>query len=217
MKVLIISETPGSTLPWTGGVPPQQVELIWNTTFQPEQASGCTAVFDFTAETGSFSAEPYLQTKQPVFLGAVLSTLEELNMQSLPIARFNHWMLGAGARELEVAFPAGAAAQLQEVLQQLQLPYREVQDIPGFVSTRIVSLIINEAFLALEEGVSGRGEMDTAMKLGTNYPKGPFEWFTALGPQRVAALLRQLSATHKRYQPASLLLQTAQHGFPAQY
>jgi 3-hydroxybutyryl-CoA dehydrogenase len=126
-------------------------------------------------------------------------------------------MLKAGATELEVAFSSETAAQLQELLQLLQLPYQAVPDIPGFISTRIVSLIINEAFLALEEGVSGREEIDTAMKLGTNYPKGPFEWFAAVGPQRVATLLQQLAATHQRYTPAPLLLQTAEHGLPAEH
>ena len=48
-------------------------------------------------------------------------------------------------------------------------------DIPGFISARVVSMIINEAYFALEEEVSSKEEIDTAMKLGTNYPYGPFD------------------------------------------
>ncbi len=217
MKVLIISDSPGTSLPWPNQLPPADVELLWSASFQPQQASGCTAVFDFTTHEQATLPECYQNWTGPLFLGSVLHTLEQLQTGHRPIARFNHWMLQAGATELEVAFSSETAAQLQELLQQLQLPYRAVPDIPGFISTRIVSLIINEAFLALEEGVSGREEIDTAMKLGTNYPKGPFEWFAAVGLQRVATLLQQLSATHQRYTPAPLLLQTAEHGVPAEH
>lgn len=217
MKVLIISDSPRTSLPWPNQLPPAGVELLWSASFQAQQASGCTAVFDFTVDGQTTLPECYANWTGPVFLGSVLHTLEQLQTGQRPIARFNHWMLQAGATELELAFPSVAGTQMQKVLEQLQLTFRAVPDIPGFVSTRIVSLIINEAFLALEEGVTGREEIDTAMKLGTNYPKGPFEWFAALGPQRVANLLQQLSATHQRYTPASLLLQTAQHGLPAQH
>ena len=45
-------------------------------------------------------------------------------------------------------------------------------------------MIINEAFLALQEGVSTKEEINTAMKLGTNYPLGPFEWVEKIGPYK---------------------------------
>lgn len=82
-------------------------------------------------------------------------------------------------------------------------------DEPGFVTPRVVSLIINEAYFAMAEGVSTRSEIDTAMKLGTAYPYGPFEWSEKIGLKNVEALLRTLSKTQPRYAPAPLLVQQA--------
>ncbi|MER3498278.1 MAG: hypothetical protein C4308_06365 [Chitinophagaceae bacterium] len=80
---------------------------------------------------------------------------------------------------------------------------------PAFISVKIISAIINEAYFALEENVSTKQEIDTAMKLGTNYPYGPFEWATLIGKKRVAELLNSLAKTNSAFQPAKLLLQEA--------
>ncbi len=45
-------------------------------------------------------------------------------------------------------------------------------DVMGFISARVVAMVINEAYFSLLEDVSSREAMDTAMKLGTNYPMG---------------------------------------------
>jgi 3-hydroxybutyryl-CoA dehydrogenase len=45
------------------------------------------------------------------------------------------------------------------------------------------------------------------MKLGTNYPLGPFEWSRLIGLEKIAALLVRLSAENTRYTPASSLLE----------
>jgi 3-hydroxybutyryl-CoA dehydrogenase len=57
--------------------------------------------------------------------------------------------------------------------------------------------------------VSSREEIDTAMKLGTNYPYGPFEWTRKIGPQQVAGLLELLSVDQSRYKPAASLKKEA--------
>ena len=66
-------------------------------------------------------------------------------------------------------------------------------------------MIINEAFFALEEGVSSKEEIDVAMKLGTNYPYGPFEWQEKIGLQNIYQLLHNLSEKDKRYSVSPLL------------
>ena len=60
-------------------------------------------------------------------------------------------------------------------------------------------MIINEAWFSLAENISTREEIDTAMKLGTNYPYGPFEWGDKIGLDRVSALLNELHKTDTRY------------------
>jgi 3-hydroxybutyryl-CoA dehydrogenase len=82
-----------------------------------------------------------------------------------------------------------------------------VPDIPGLISARVISMIINEAYFTLEEGVSSKEEIDTAMKLGTNYPFGPFEWETKLGLKNVYDLLSALAQINPRYKPSELLKQ----------
>jgi 3-hydroxybutyryl-CoA dehydrogenase len=84
-----------------------------------------------------------------------------------------------------------------------------VPDIPGFVTARVVSMIINEAYFTLDEKVSSKEEIDTAMKLGTNYPLGPFEWSEKIGLKNVYALLESLSKNNSRYTASPLLKQEA--------
>src|SRR6185295_9955290 len=82
-------------------------------------------------------------------------------------------------------------------------------DIPGFISARVLSMIINEAYFTLGEEVSSKKEIDIAMKLGTNYPYGPFEWSEKIGLINIYSLLAELSKTSKRYEPAPLLIKEA--------
>lgn len=84
-----------------------------------------------------------------------------------------------------------------------------VPDIEGFITPRVVASVINEAFFALEEKVSTEEEIDIAMKLGTNYPYGPFEWGKKIGLQKIYNLLSALNRQQSRYQPSTLLTQTA--------
>jgi 3-hydroxybutyryl-CoA dehydrogenase len=70
-------------------------------------------------------------------------------------------------------------------------------------------MIINEAYFALSEGVSTKAQINIAMKLGTAYPYGTFEWSERIGLQNIASLLLKLSRQQKRYMPCKLLLQEA--------
>jgi 3-hydroxybutyryl-CoA dehydrogenase len=83
-----------------------------------------------------------------------------------------------------------------------------VAEVEGFITARVVSMIINEAYFALDEKISTKEEIDIAMKLGTNYPYGPFEWAQLIGLQNIYALLRSLSK-YSRYAPSPLLVKEA--------
>jgi 3-hydroxybutyryl-CoA dehydrogenase len=61
---------------------------------------------------------------------------------------------------------------------------------------RTVGMIVNEAALALGDGVASATDIDLAMKLGTNYPKGPLAWGMEIGPERIVTVLRGLDAKH---------------------
>jgi 3-hydroxybutyryl-CoA dehydrogenase len=82
-----------------------------------------------------------------------------------------------------------------------------VKDAPGLIFPRILSLIINEAARSLDEGVAEAKEIDTAMRLGVNYPAGPLDWADRIGLDEVLAVLEglQRETGDDRYRPAPLL------------
>jgi 3-hydroxybutyryl-CoA dehydrogenase len=84
-----------------------------------------------------------------------------------------------------------------------------VQDRVGLVMPRMLCMVINEAFFALTEQIAAPADIDTAMKLGTNYPKGPLEWANSIGIRHVTAVLEALRAStgEERYRVAPLLYQ----------
>jgi 3-hydroxybutyryl-CoA dehydrogenase len=84
-----------------------------------------------------------------------------------------------------------------------------VQDRVGLVMPRILCMLINEACFALTEQVASPADIDTAMKLGTNYPRGPLEWANSIGIRQVVALLDALKKAtgEERYRVAPLLYQ----------
>ena len=82
-----------------------------------------------------------------------------------------------------------------------------VGDAPGLVLGRILCQIVNEAQFAIQEGVATPEDADTAMRLGFNWPRGPFEWAGAIGSERVVAVLDALHAElgEERYRVAPAL------------
>lgn len=73
---------------------------------------------------------------------------------------------------------------------------------------RTVGCIVNEAALALGDAVATADDIDLAMKLGTNYPKGPLAWGAELGPAKIVTMLRDLGEKHPdRYPIAPRLLE----------
>ncbi len=76
------------------------------------------------------------------------------------------------------------------------------------IALRIEATLVNEAAWLLAEGGTTADEIDTAMKLGLNFPRGPFEILAVHGPARVRAKLAALetrTALHGRYVPAPML------------
>jgi 3-hydroxybutyryl-CoA dehydrogenase len=102
------------------------------------------------------------------------------------------------------------AAAVEAVEQLFQAAGREVsrvRDDAGLVLARILCLIINEAASTLMEGVASARDIDTAMKLGGNYPRGPLEWADLLGIDFVYAVLwgLRLEQGEDRYRPSPFL------------
>lgn len=138
----------------------------------------------------------------PVMVNSVVYTCEEIGR---PFIRINAWpgMLEREVHELAIGSEMEETRPLlDELYRGLGWKYRLVPDVPGMISGRILAMIINEAYYTLQENVSTREEIDIAMKLGTNYPFGPFEWSEKIGLENIYDLLNKLGATDRLYIPA---------------
>jgi 3-hydroxybutyryl-CoA dehydrogenase len=68
-----------------------------------------------------------------------------------------------------------------------------VEDLPGLFLGRTVGSIVNEAMIAVHEQIASPGDVDTAMRLGANYPSGPIAWGREIGGARLTRILRRLA------------------------
>jgi 3-hydroxybutyryl-CoA dehydrogenase len=144
---------------------------------------------------------------KPVLVNAVSWPTKKIGAD---LIRINAWP-GLLQRPLtEVAIPATMnEAVVKNIFGQLQWNYVLAPDIAGMITSRVLATIINEAYHTLGAQVSTREEIDIAMKLGTSYPYGPFEWSEKIGLTKVYELLTELSHVDQRYVPAPMLTEEA--------
>lgn len=108
---------------------------------------------------------------------------------------------------------AGASTQWVEAapkwLALLGFVPQQISDVPGLVVARTIAMLINEAADAVQQGVCDAAGADAAMKLGVNYPAGPFEWLEGWNTQAVIELLDRLDAYYRgeRYRVSPWLRQ----------
>jgi 3-hydroxybutyryl-CoA dehydrogenase len=89
-----------------------------------------------------------------------------------------------------------------------------VGDAPGLVLGRIVCQLVNEAAFALAQGVGSEPDVDDAMRLGYNYPRGPLEWADLIELDHVLATLDSLyeERREERYRASPLLRRMVAEG-----
>ena len=183
--------------------------IDWRLTPQVEEVPGADAYFDlgFVNEKERCDALSRLQPAL-IIVNAVTPTTKEIGV---PVVRINAWpgFLERNIHELAVS-DATTSGRIAALYQRLAREYRIVPDEPGMISARILTAIINEAFFTWEAGVSTKEEIDTAMRLGTNYPLGPFEWSERIGLGQIAGLLGSLSRTNPAYVPSPALVQAVE-------
>ena len=86
-----------------------------------------------------------------------------------------------------------------------------IADVPGLVVARTIAMLINEAADAVQQGVCTEADADAAMKLGVNYPAGPFEWLANWDAKAVLELLDRMDSCYRgeRYRVSPWLRQQA--------
>jgi 3-hydroxybutyryl-CoA dehydrogenase len=155
-----------------------------------------------------FTQLDFTKINKPLLIHCVTQTLEELNTPK-NVLRINGWQTFLQRPVWEIV--GTITPKIIETLSTfLQKKIISVPDEVGFATAKIVSMIINEAYFALEDEVSSKSEIDIAMKLGTNYPYGPFEWAKKIGEKNIYNLLQTLSVHQKKYTPSNLLKKEAE-------
>jgi 3-hydroxybutyryl-CoA dehydrogenase len=142
-----------------------------------------------------------------VIINSVVDTLQKIGA---PFTRINGWpgflrrpIVEASTNDMNVK------NSVQNIFSCLGKDLEWLPDTPGFVTARVIAMIINEAWFALDEDISTAEEIDAAMRLGTNYPHGPFEWCEKIGARNVHDLLQELAKMDRRYEPSTLLTKHA--------
>ena len=173
----------------------------------------CDVVFDFLPEPGPDSFECYNDVSAPVFFNtSKISLLQLLNAGALRSGNHRFGFAGLPSflnREvLEVSLHRmDDRGKLETICGALGTAFQTVEDRVGLVTPRVICMIINEAYCTVEEGTASREDVDLAMKLGTNYPFGPFEWCRKIGIRHVYELLKAVYADtqDERYAISPLL------------
>ena len=90
-----------------------------------------------------------------------------------------------------------------------------VKDSPGFVTNRIITLVMNEAAKLLEENLASIEDIDKIEKLSHNWPMGPFELADLVGIDVLVDLLEGVyqQTGWERYKPAPILKRMVELGY----
>ena len=195
-------ETPSSTFSWV----------------QDNEGHEHYDVFvDLDFDDNSYRMQDYFTNSQTVFvLCAVKCSLESA---AVGLEMPKNWKgIGINAlptlierTTLECTNPFQLPEASLEELASL-LGYQQIEVVGsrvGLITPRVICMIINEAFYTVQEGTANREDINLAMQLGTNYPKGPFEWCDAIGIQNVYEVLEAMynDTKDERYKICSLLKQ----------
>src|SRR5205807_6890493 len=95
----------------------------------------------------------------------------------------------------------------EDFLSSAGLEFVKVPDRAGLIFPRILAMIINEAAQVYSENIASREDIDTALRLGTNYPYGPLTWADNMGIDLIYNILYSLHKNfgEDRYRPHPVL------------
>jgi 3-hydroxybutyryl-CoA dehydrogenase len=174
-------------------------------------------VFDFILEEDITQYQLLEDCPVPLFISTAKSSLagivgETSNPVKPILFGFNGLPTFVNRATFEVTMiDKKHSEKLREICEQLGTSYEVVEDLPGMVTPRIVCMIINEAYCTIEDNTATAGNIDIAMKLGTNYPHGPIEWSKRIGLKNVVDVLDAVykHSGNERYRICELLREEA--------
>lgn len=216
MNILVIGDEQNFiALERKGGLAAHTVELT-DSLKGAEALQNRDLVIDLLFDAHPENAAVYAQYPAiPVLAGVVKTSLHSVNKTYGCTLIGCNWLPGFIDMPVTEISLLDATQQpvLAAIMQQLGWEYELVQDAVGMVTPRVVCMIINEAYMAAETNTASREDIDVAMKLGTNYPMGPFEWSKKIGIKEVYEVLAavHIATGNERYAISELLEKEARN------
>ena len=192
-----------------------------------DRAEACDLVVEAAVENMEVKAKIFKELDRIAPEQAILAS----NTSSLPITSIAaatgrpdrvigmHFMNPVPVMKLvEVINGLGTAPEVTETIRQVSEKMGKIavecRDVPGFVSNRVLMVMINEALFELYEGVATAEGIDSIMKLGMNHPMGPLALADLIGLDTVLAILNVLQEGYgdPKYRPSPLLKSYVQAG-----
>ncbi len=180
------------------------IEILWCGSVKTLVATVADVYIDLLYEPDKErSKQLTMRSGFPFFINSVEYTIQQAGNNFI---RINAWpgFLERDIVEVAIAEPEQESI-VKQVFEKLNWNYRIAPDVPGMITARIIACIINEAYYTYGEDISSKVEIDIAMKLGTSYPLGPFEWSKKIGLEKIGSLITALGKTDQRYQLAPAL------------
>jgi 3-hydroxybutyryl-CoA dehydrogenase len=214
MKVLIIGEEIRYRELHARLAPLSDLEIEFSDGDEEEDFGDYDVIFDLNLDDDPSNLSIYANLKDvPVFVNAVKLTLNEMVYATGSKIRCQLFGINALPTFLsqttwEISlYRKFLMPELSALMKKIKLDFLPVEDRIGLVKPRIIFMIINEACYTLQEGTASIADIDTSMKLGTNYPYGPFEWCDRIGITSVFESLASLYEDTKdeRYKICPLL------------
>lgn len=191
----------------------QDFTWLEDTTEMPD-LQDFSVIFDLSLDENPDRLSLYASLNNTlIFGGAVKHALAEMvyrvrgniscllvGMNGLPFfLTKDKWELSSWSQEAKEAAEA--------LLKKWDIACHFVEDRVGMVTPRIISMIVNEACYTVQEGTADKEGINQAMRLGVNYPGGPFEWMEKIGARHIYEVLLRIGEDTRdgRYKIAPLL------------
>ena len=212
MKILVIGER--NRIDELATILPENAEIDAIPFYQNEPLTDYDIVFDLNFDDVPELPEPYGNEKDTIiFISSVKMQLAEVTYFlddeiHSKIFGINALPTFLGRKLVEVScLQKNDEPLLKETAKKLGWEIAITDDRVGMITPRIVCMIINEACFTVQEGTATMEDIDLGMKLGTNYPFGPFEWADKIGIKDVYETLEAVYEDTKdeRYKICPLL------------
>jgi 3-hydroxybutyryl-CoA dehydrogenase len=193
-----------------------------------EDAADCDLVIEAIVENFETKKKVFSELDRIAPPHAILAS----NTSSLPITQIAattrrpdkvigmHFMNPVPVMKLvEVIRGLATSDEVYQIVEEASIKMGKVpvwcKDVPGFISNRVLQVMINEALWELYEGVAPAENIDNIMKLGMNHPMGPCALADLIGLDTILSILNVMYEGYgdPKYRPSPLLKQYVQAGW----